>query len=99
MALSIKHARQLITHGRVSINGTRIKFPSYIVEADEEAKIGWFKGEPKKPEGPKGKHHAAKHESDVAEAAAPAEPVTEAAAEEKMIDTAEVETVTQAGKE
>jgi ribosomal protein S4 len=39
MATSVKHSRQLITHGRVSVNGTRIKFPSYIVTVDEEAQV------------------------------------------------------------
>lgn len=53
MAASIRHARQLITHGRVSVNGIRIKFPSYIVSAEEEALIDWYRGEPKKPEGPR----------------------------------------------
>jgi small subunit ribosomal protein S4 len=53
MATSPKHARQLIVHGRVSIGGVRIKFPSYIVETTEESLIGWYRGEPKKAEGPK----------------------------------------------
>ncbi|MEM5879027.1 MAG: 30S ribosomal protein S4 [Candidatus Aenigmatarchaeota archaeon] len=36
---SIKHARQLITHGHVKINGKKIKYPSYLVSLDEEEKI------------------------------------------------------------
>lgn len=58
MALSVKHARQIITHGLVSINHIRIKFPSYIVTTDEEPHIGWYRGEPKKPEIKKQKHAA-----------------------------------------
>ncbi len=43
MANSIKHARQLVTHGHISIDGRRIKFPSYLVTVDEEKKIDWYK--------------------------------------------------------
>ena len=68
MASSVKQARQLIAYGRVSINGVRTKYPSYLVTADEESQIGWFRGEPKKPEGPKGKRHAQRRpDSDVPE--------------------------------
>jgi small subunit ribosomal protein S4 len=55
MATSPRHARQLIVHGRVSVSGRRTVFPSYLVMSDEEAQIGWFRGEPKKAEGVKGK--------------------------------------------
>jgi small subunit ribosomal protein S4 len=75
MATSINHARQLIVHGRVSINGVRIKFPSYIVTVEEEPKIGWYRGEPKKSEGPKRKGHVKEEavESDVEEGVEAAE--------------------------
>ena len=33
------HSRQLITHGHVYIGGKRTKFPSYLVESEEESKI------------------------------------------------------------
>ena len=33
------HSRQLITHGHVYIGGKRTKFPSYLVESEEEGKI------------------------------------------------------------
>lgn len=36
---SIKQARQLIVHGHVMVNGRRAKFPSMIVEKDDENKI------------------------------------------------------------
>jgi small subunit ribosomal protein S4 len=39
LANSIKHARQLIVHGHVKINGRKINYPSYIVPKDEEDKI------------------------------------------------------------
>ncbi len=90
MASSIKQARQLIVHGRVSVGGVRTKYPSYIVTSEEEALIGWFRGEPKKPEGPKGRRHAHRRpDSDVDEAAAkpaaagqePAEIIEEPAAD------------------
>ncbi len=70
MASSIKQARQLITHGRISVSGVRTKYPSYIVTVEEEALIGWFRGEPKKPEGPKDRKRAQRRpDSDVNETA------------------------------
>ena len=39
LSRSIKHSRQMITHGHIMINGRRIPFPSYLVPAEEEAKI------------------------------------------------------------
>ncbi|HDD72691.1 MAG TPA: 30S ribosomal protein S4, partial [Candidatus Aenigmarchaeota archaeon] len=39
MAESIRHARQLIVHGHVMVNGRRIKFPSYLVPVNEEKTI------------------------------------------------------------
>jgi len=41
MADSIKHARQLITHGHIVVSGRRTKFPSYLVPVEEEDKISW----------------------------------------------------------
>ncbi|MEM5855096.1 MAG: 30S ribosomal protein S4 [Candidatus Aenigmatarchaeota archaeon] len=38
-ANSIKHARQLITHGHVKVNGRKIQYPSYLVPIAEEDKI------------------------------------------------------------
>ncbi len=88
MATSAKQARQLIVHGRVSVSGVRTKYPSYMVTAEEEALIGWFRGQPKKPEGPKGRKHAQRRpDSDVPETEAtasvqePAEIIEEPAAE------------------
>lgn len=39
LANSIKHARQLITHGHVEVNGRKITYPSYLVPLEEEDKI------------------------------------------------------------
>ncbi len=33
------HARQMVTHGNVMIDDRRVKFPSYLVESEEEGKI------------------------------------------------------------
>jgi len=38
-AETMKHARQVITHGHVCIGGRRITFPSYIVPVEEEKLI------------------------------------------------------------
>ncbi len=39
LAKSVKHARQLIVHGHVTINGRKVWWPSYIVPVEEEKKI------------------------------------------------------------
>lgn len=39
LANTINHARQMITHGHVSINGRKILYPSYLVSKEEEDKI------------------------------------------------------------
>lgn len=39
IAKTPKQARQLITHGRVSIEGRRMAYPSYLVPVGEEGKI------------------------------------------------------------
>jgi small subunit ribosomal protein S4 len=39
LADSPLHARQLITHGHVFIGERKTKFPSYLVESEEESKI------------------------------------------------------------
>lgn len=40
LASSVKHARQLITHGHILVNGRKVKWPSYIVPAELENSIG-----------------------------------------------------------
>lgn len=39
LANSIKHARQLIVHGHVKIDGRKVLYPSYLVKKEEENKI------------------------------------------------------------
>ncbi|MEM7818768.1 MAG: 30S ribosomal protein S4 [Candidatus Aenigmatarchaeota archaeon] len=39
LANTIKHARQLIVHGHVFVNGRKVLYPSYIVRRGEEEKI------------------------------------------------------------
>jgi len=39
MGIKPKHARQLITHKHVAIDGKRINIPSYLVKVEEEDKI------------------------------------------------------------
>jgi len=39
---SLKHARQLIVHGHIAVNGRRVTVPSYLVSVDEERKIGYY---------------------------------------------------------
>ncbi len=39
MANSIWHARQIIVHGHIAIQGRKIKYPSYLVPVSEESAI------------------------------------------------------------
>jgi len=39
LANTAKHARQMIVHGHVSINGRKVVYPSYLVLRGEEEKI------------------------------------------------------------
>jgi len=48
LAKSAKHARQLIVHGHIAVNGRRVTVPSYIVDTVEEGKIGYYE-EPERP--------------------------------------------------
>ncbi len=43
MANTMNQSRQLITHGFVSIGGKRVTSPSYMVKADEESNISYYK--------------------------------------------------------
>jgi small subunit ribosomal protein S4 len=43
LARTIKQARQMIVHGHIAVDGRRITAPSYIVEKDEESKIGYYR--------------------------------------------------------
>lgn len=39
LANTSKHARQLIVHGHVLVDGRRVVYPSYLVQREEEEKI------------------------------------------------------------
>jgi small subunit ribosomal protein S4 len=43
MARSIKQARQLITHGFISIDGKRVNRPGYMVSEMEESSVSFYK--------------------------------------------------------
>ncbi len=43
---SLKHARQLIVHGHIAVNGRRVTIPSYVVSVDEEREIGYYRHSP-----------------------------------------------------
>ncbi len=43
MAKSLRQSRQLIAHGFIAINGSRVKSPGYLVRKDEESNIGYYK--------------------------------------------------------
>jgi len=39
IAKTVMEARQMITHGRVTVDGRRMKFPAYLIPAEKESKI------------------------------------------------------------
>lgn len=43
LAKSAKQARQLITHGFISVNGRKTDSPSYLVPVDEEGSVSYYK--------------------------------------------------------
>ncbi len=43
LARSVFQSRQLITHGFISVNGSKVDRPGYTVTADQEARIGYYK--------------------------------------------------------
>ncbi len=43
MAKSILHARQLIVHGFISIDGNRVTSPSALIKAEDESKISYYR--------------------------------------------------------
>jgi len=42
LAGTLSQARQLITHGHVSVNGRRVNSPSMTISLDEEGTIDWY---------------------------------------------------------
>jgi len=53
LANTAKQARQFITHGLISINGRRIRYPNFIVTTDLEGKVSFYKEIPIKTQPPK----------------------------------------------
>ena len=43
LANTVKQARQFIVHGHIAINGSKVDRPSYLVGADEESHIAFYK--------------------------------------------------------
>lgn len=43
LSKTMKGARQLITHGHISVNGNKVTSPSYLVSFSEEDHVSWFK--------------------------------------------------------
>ena len=46
LANTIKHARQLIVHGHIAVDGRRIRYPSMLITRDLEDKIGFYPTSP-----------------------------------------------------
>lgn len=46
LAHSPKQARQFIAHGHIQVKGKRVTVPSYIVNKEEEATVGYYEGSP-----------------------------------------------------
>ncbi len=55
LAKTIKQARQLIVHGYIAMGGTRINKPGYIVDANAEPQISYYKPIDLSPVDPKAK--------------------------------------------
>ena len=78
LANTAGQARQFVVHGHIAIDGRRVTAPSYLVSAEEEAKIGYYAGKKMvlKPAEKDVKKTAEKKESvkEAFEAAKPEEP-------------------------
>jgi small subunit ribosomal protein S4 len=72
-ATSPPHARQLIVHGHVKIDGRKVKFPSYLVPVDEEKVIEIDAGKPR-PKKPAAAAASAKHDTKKPEASGEQKP-------------------------
>ena len=45
MATTLKQSRQFIVHGHIAINGKKVDRPGYLVNAEEEGQLKWYKNE------------------------------------------------------
>lgn len=59
LANSTKHARQLIVHGHIAVDGRRITVPSYTLPTSEQELIGYYEGSPLLEVGGSGKQVSA----------------------------------------
>ncbi|MEM4848851.1 MAG: 30S ribosomal protein S4, partial [Ignisphaera sp.] len=46
LAKTVYHARQLITHGHIAINGKKVTSPGYLVSRSEEQYIDYYPTSP-----------------------------------------------------
>jgi small subunit ribosomal protein S4 len=46
LACSMHHARQLVTHGHIALDGAKVKTPSRIISTSEEDRIAYFNRSP-----------------------------------------------------
>jgi len=76
LARTANQARQLITHGFISVKGRRVTIPSYVVSADEDQYVAYYKPIDISVHVPD-KNAERKEKPAPAEAATPAEPKAE----------------------
>ncbi len=72
LAKTPKQARQLIAHGFIAINGRKVKSAGYLVRAEEEAMIGYYKPINLNPAVPEAKPEGAAEAPKAAAAPGPA---------------------------
>ncbi len=72
-AKSPKQARQVISHGHVSISGVKVDIPSYLVKFNEETGIDWY-GDPVQIQAPEQAEDAKAPQAKAVEEAAPSAP-------------------------
>ncbi|MGD2072462.1 MAG: 30S ribosomal protein S4 [Candidatus Thorarchaeota archaeon] len=73
LACSLHHARQLVTHGHIALDGAKVKTPSRIISTSEEDRIDYFHHSPLTDDS----HPARITASQVAQRFAPDEELTE----------------------
>ncbi|MHA1858626.1 MAG: 30S ribosomal protein S4 [Candidatus Thorarchaeota archaeon] len=87
LACSIYHARQLVTHGHIALDGARVTTPSRIITVEEEPRIGYS---PKSPLNDPS-HPARLAAAEVAQRTAAAAPVVEEVEEAVDVEVPVVE--------
>jgi len=79
LAKTAVQSRQLITHGFISVNGRRVTRPSYLVDLNEEATMGYARPIDLSVKTPEEKPEEAKPEAKAEAAPAEPQPAKEAA--------------------